>query len=229
MNESGRVIGIFTSPGETFESLNRKPTWIVPFVIVVLFGLIFGYLSADIGFKDRIALMEAQGRSSEEIEKTQSFMSGSLKYLGVIILPVGVLISWSILAGVMLIGCNSFMGGEAKFKKVFSIVAWSYLIMELGGILKSFLILSKGTTHGVTTSLAILVPLPELGEKSSLIFRFLSRLDLFTVWQLVLWIIGLSVVYRLPKEKSATFVLSLWGLYIVVTVLLGGLIPFYGR
>lgn len=116
------------------------------------------------------------------------------------------------------------MGGETSYKKVFSIVAWSSLVALLGGILKTFLILSKGTGHGVVTSLAVLLPTPPLGHKASILYRFLSKFDLFTIWTLILWIIGLAVVYRFTTKKSSTFVLSLWAIWIVLSVTLGSVL-----
>ena len=50
----GRVIGIFTSPRETFESINKKPTWLVPFLISVILTIIMTFLVIDIGLQDRI-------------------------------------------------------------------------------------------------------------------------------------------------------------------------------
>jgi hypothetical protein len=116
------------------------------------------------------------------------------------------------------------MGGETKFKKVFSVMAWSSLVGMVGQILKTFLILSKGTSRGVVTSLAILMPTPELGEKTPILYRFLSRFDLFTIWELIIWIIGLAVIYRFETKKSAMLVLSLWAIWVLISVALGGLL-----
>jgi hypothetical protein len=178
----------------------------------------------DIVMKDQIAGLEARDLTEQQMEAMRSPMEGSMKYIGVIVAPVGILIAWSVLAGVLLFGCNTILGGEGKFKKIFSVVAWSYLVMMLGGVIKSFLIVSKGTSQGVTTSLALFLPMPGIGEKASLLYRFLSRLDIFTIWQIALWIIGLAVVYRFSPKKIANFVLPLWALYIVVAVLLGSIL-----
>jgi hypothetical protein len=220
----GRIIGIFTSPGETFKSIDQKSMWLVPFLITVILTSGLSLYTMDIVMKDQIARLEARDLSEQQMEAARSQMEGAMKYIGVIIAPVGTLIVWSIFAGVLLFGCNTILGGEGKFKKVFSVVAWSYLVMVLGGVIKTFLIVSKGTSQGVTTSLALLLPMPGIGEKASLLYRFLSRLDIFTIWQIVLWIIGLAVVYRFSTKKIANFVLSLWALYIVIAVLIGSIL-----
>lgn len=221
----GRVIGIFTSPGETFKSIDQKSMWLVPFLITVILTIGLSFYTMDIVMKDQSARLEARDLTEQQMEVARSQkMEGAMKYIGVIATPVGTLIVWSVLAGVLLFGCNTILGGEGKFKKVFSVVAWSYLVMMLGGVIKSFLIVSKGTSQGVTTSLALFLPMPGIGEKASLLYRFLSRLDIFTIWQIALWIIGLAVVYRFSPKKIANFVLPLWALYIVVAVLLGSIL-----
>ncbi len=219
----GRIVGIFTSPRETFESIDRSPTWLVPFLITVIIVLVLQFLVMDIGIKDRLAAMEAQDISAERFEAAKAQMEGPMKYIQFVAIPVVTLILWAILAGILLFVGNTIMGGESKFKKIFSVVAWSSLVGLLGGILKTFLILSKGTTRGVVTSLAILLPTPEPGQ-SSVLHRLLSRFDLFTIWVLILWIIGLAVIYRFTTKKSATLVLSLWAIWIVISVALGGIL-----
>jgi len=90
--------------------------------------------------------------------------------------------------------------------------------------LRTYLVISNGTSFGVTTSLAILLPTPQVGESKTLLYRLLSRFDIFTIWTLVLWIIGLAVVYKFSTKKSATMVLTLWAIYIVLVVALGSLL-----
>ena len=225
----GRLVGIFMSPRETFDSIARKPTWLFPFIVAAILTIVMSMMVMDITLKERIADMEARGTPSEQVESAQSMMQSSIKYVSVVITPVGILVVWSILAGVLLLGCNTIMGGETKFKNVFSVVAWTSMVTILGGIVQSFLIVSKGTSQGVSTNLSLFLPLPGIGQDPSILYRLLSKFDLFVMWQLILWIIGLAVVSRLTVKKSAAFVLSLWALYIVVTVALGSVLgPIFG-
>ena len=223
MGVLGRIVGVFTSPRETFESVNQKPAWLVPFLIVVVVMIIMQFLAMDIGIKDRLAMMEARDMPAEQYEAARAQMEGPMKYIGIAIMPVAMIVIWGIIAGILLFGGNTIMGGEAKFKNVFSVVAWSSLVGALGAVIKTLLILSKGTSQGVSTSLAVLLPTPEWGQ-SSVLHRLLSKFDLFTIWELILWIVGLAVVYRFTTKKLATLVLSLWALWIVISVALGGVL-----
>ncbi len=219
----GRIVGIFTSPRETFVSIEQKPTWIVPFLIGLVFLVVFQFLTLEIQAGDRVAMMEAQDRPAEQIDAVRSQMDSPLKYIGLVVGPIAMLVVWAILAGIILFTGNTIMGGQGNFKKLFSMVGWSSLVGILGGILHLLLILPKGTSHGVTTSLAILLPTPPLGE-TPFLYRLLTKFDVFTIWNLVLWIIGISVIYRFTMKKSATLVLSLWALWIIASVALGSVL-----
>ena len=229
MGVFSRIIGIFASPKETFESLDRKPTWLVPFIIVTVLAIALQLLVIDIAMKDQVAKYEARGVPQEQLDIMQQHMTGPAKYIQLAVIPVATLAVWAILGGILLMGTNTIMGGNATFKKIYSLLAWQSLIGMAGGVLKTILILSKGTSIGVTTSLAILLPTPPLDKTAPVLYRLLSKLDVFTIWGLVLWVIGLSVMGKISTNKSATFVISLWVLWIAVSVALGGVLgPMFG-
>ena len=224
MNVFEKIIGIFTSPRDTFVAIDNRPTWLIPFFIIIVVVVISQFLVMDIAMNDQIEAMKARGLSSEQIQTAQEHMQGPMKYIGFIIAPVGILIVWLILAGILLFTGNTIMGGKAQFKNVLAIISWSSLIGIVQAALRTYLIISNGTSFGVTTSLAILLPTPQVGESKTLLYRLLSRFDIFTIWTLILWIIGLAVVYKFSTKKSATMVLTLWAIYIVLVVALGSLL-----
>jgi hypothetical protein len=230
LNAFGRIIGIFSSPKETFVSIDQKPTWLVPFLVTVIIAIGLNFLVMNIGIQDQIAKMEAMGAPSDRIEAVETQMQGPMRYIQIVAIPIVTLIIWAILSGILLFGSTTILGGEAKFKKVFSVVAWSSLVSLLGGIIKTLLILSKGTIHGVSTSLAVLLPTPGLADNPSVFYRVLSKIDIFIVWQLLLWMVGLAVINRFTPKKAATFVIPLWIFWIVVSVAVGSALgPRFGQ
>lgn len=226
-----KIVSIFISPTETFKSLDRKPDWIVPFVIVLILTLGMQYLTLDIQINDRLAMMEAQGgMSDEQLQAASAQMRGPMRYIGLITTPFAIPVVWVVLAGLLLLAANLTLGAEAevKFRKVFSMVAWSSLVSSLAIILLTALMLMKGTSLGVTTDPTPLLPAQPLGEPKTLTHRLLSKLDIFTIWQLILWTLGLSVFYRVAPQKAAIPVLSLWIIWIVVSVVAGGFLGKFG-
>lgn len=224
LNVFSRIAAIFTSPRAAFVSVNAKPSWLLPFVIMTVVIVISQYLILDISIDDRLAIMEAHDATVEQLNMVASQSEGFMKYIGLAGAPIGMLIYWAVLAGVFVFAGNTVAGGDARYKNVFAMVSWGSLIGIVGSVVGTYLILSKGTTHGVTTSLAILLPVPELGASKPLLYRLLSHADLFAIWQAVVWIHGFQVMFKFDPRKAATVVLTLWGIWIVVSVTLGGLL-----
>jgi hypothetical protein len=110
------------------------------------------------------------------------------------------------------------IGGESSFKKVFAIINWAGLIGIIGLIIMTFLVISKGTTNGVGLNLSIFLDTPPIGEEKSLLYLILSKFDVFTIWGIILWIIGLSVSYKSTVQKAAVPIISLWVLWIIISV-----------
>ena len=223
MSTFQKIIGIYTAPRQTFEAIDQQPTWFIPFLIGVIFLLILQMITIDIQMADRFTMMEAQGNlTAEQMDAARSQMSGPLKYVGLIVGPIMWLIMIVIMAGIFYLAGNLTIGGDSSFKKVFAIVAWSGLIGVISLTLMTLLILSKGTMNGVGLDLSVLLDTPAIGEEKSTLYRIFSKFDVFVIWQVILWIIGLSVTYKAAVKKAAVPILSLWALWIIVSVAFGG-------
>ena len=122
MGVMGKIVGIFSSPREAFESIDRKPSWFVPFVIGLIVFFVFQFFTLDIQVNDRIAMLEARDLPTEQMAAARSQMEGPAKYAGYIVGPIMILVVWAILSGIYLFVGNTVLGGESKFKKVFSVV-----------------------------------------------------------------------------------------------------------
>jgi hypothetical protein len=224
MSTVQKIIGIYTAPRRTFEAIDQNPTWFVPFLIGVIFFLIFQFLTVDIQMDYRIKLMEARGNiPQEQMDMARTQMQGPVKYIGFVVGPIVWLIMLVIIAGLFYVAGNIMIGGDSSYKKVFAIVAWTSLIGVVSFIIMTIIILSKGTMNGVGLDLSILLKTPAIGEEKSVLYRILSKFDVFTIWELVLYIIGLSVTYKATVKKAAMPILSLWVLWIIVSVAFSGL------
>jgi len=218
MSVVNKIIGIFTSPREALVSVNQNPSWVIPFLIGLLFFLIFQYATVDIQMADQMAKIEARDLPAAQLEAARGQMQGFGKYLGFIIGPIAILIIWVIFAACFLLLGNLMIGGETSFKKIFSMVAWTSLIGNLSLVLLIFLITSKGTTHGVAMDLSLLLTTPAVGAEPGLLYLVLSKIDFFVIWQVILWIIGLSIAYNTTTNKAVAPILTLWGLWIAISV-----------
>ena len=229
MSTMQKIIGIYTAPRQTFEAIDQNPTWFVPFIIGVVFFLIFQFLTVDLQMDYRIELMEASSDiPQEQMEIARGQMQGPLKYIGFIAGPIVWLIMIIIIAALFYVAGNLMIGGDSSFKKVFAIVAWTGLIGVISFVIITLLILSKGTIHGVALDLSILLDTPAIGEEKSVLYRILSKFDVFVIWQMVLYIIGMSVSYKSTVQKAAAPILSLWLLWIIISVAFSGFFEKFG-
>jgi hypothetical protein len=227
MSAMQKIIGIFTAPRQTFEAIDQKPTWLLPFLIGIAIFMIFQTLTVEIQMAERLEMMEAQGQlTPEQMDAARTQMTGPVKYIGFIAGPIVWLIMILIMAAIFYVAANLMIGGDSSYKKVFALVCWSGLIGSVGLMVMTLLILSKGTMQGVALDLTILLETPPIGGEKSSLYRILSNLNVFTIWQIVLWIIGLSVSYKAATKKAAVPILSLWGIWIVLSVALG---PFFDK
>jgi len=224
MGAFARIGNIFMSPSETFESIGQKPLWWVPFIIVVVVAIALQLWLMNITMQDQIAQMQARGMSPEQMDGIQERMQGPMRYMGLVMAPVAILVIWLATAGLLLLGSNVISGGIAKYSQVFGVVAWSSLITAIGGILKSVLVHIQGTSYGVSTSLAALMPVPPMGEKPDILYQFLSKMDPFMAWQVVLWGMGLAVVSKIESKNGYIIAFSLWLIWIVISIALGQLL-----
>lgn len=213
------LIGIFIKPKNALETIVEHPHWILPFVILVVFIIGMQWAIRDIVISDTVQRLQDQGLDGEKIEAIQNQLH-KMRFVNLGTIPISLGIVWLFLAGLLFFVGNTLLGGQTHFKTIFSIVAWTGLVDVLGIIIKTFLILAKGTLQGVTTSLVILLPFLQEKENPSFFYRLLSKIDFFTGWKMALWIIGLSLAYRFPISKTTRLVLILWGFLILLSVAL---------
>lgn len=222
MSIMNKIINIFVSPREAFEAINEKPTWLVPFVILTVFVLFMMFMTIDVQLSDQMKVLQARDLSEQQMEAAQSQMQGPLRYIGFIAAPIGMLIINLIIAGILLLASNLMIGGDGvTYKKIFSLVMWSGLVGIISILLTTFLAIQKGTMAGVSMDLSTLLPAVPVGESKTWLHRLLARFDLFVFWQMILWIIGLSVMYKTTIKKALTPVLTIWLIWVIAAVGLG--------
>jgi hypothetical protein len=229
MSNIQKIIGIFSAPRQTFEAIDMHPTWFLPFVIGVVFFLVFQFLTMDIQTDYRLEVMDARGDiPQEQMDMARSQMQGPVKYIGFIAGPIVMLIMLVIISALFYVAGNLMIGGDTSFKHIFAVVNWTGLIGVISLIIMTLLILSKGTMHGVALDLSILLDTPAVGEEKSVLFRILSKFDIFVIWQIVVYIIGISVAYKTTVQKAAVPILTLWGIWIIISVAFGGFFERFG-
>lgn len=222
MHESGfgRVIGVLISPEKTFRSIAERPTWVVPLLLLILISTFVGYeVGQRVDFEQQMRKeMAERGEkfSEEDFQRSVDFMEKFGKFLFLAPAIFSPLV-YLLISAVFLVAFR-LVGSEITFGRSFSVFLYAMVPWLIHGLLSLPLLLSQETLDpealqqgGILMSnLAALAP-----EGSGKVFlALLASIDLFTIWALVLLIIGYRVVARVSTATAAGFVLGLWLLYL---------------
>lgn len=220
----GRLIGVLVSPGKTFRSIAERPTWLVPFLVLVTLSLLVGWLlfgRVDPEEMVRFQLGKFADRvPPEQVEKmihdTENLTPGKRLLQTAIGLPVAAL-SYAVLSAVFL-GIFKLLGSEITFKQSFSTYLHGMTPFAVAALINLPLILTRDTvTPEEMMGGGVLVASPAIlasEETSAVIRSLLGSLNFFTLWTLALLILGYRTVARVSLAASSGTVITLWLLWV---------------
>jgi hypothetical protein len=156
--------------------------------------------------------------SDADIER----MSGMTRAMGKVSAFVGppVMVAWyAIVAGVLLLAFR-LMGGEGTYKQAFSTTLYAWMPLVLFGVIATIVIMARGSFDPmqmatlVKSNPAFLVDMKE----QPVLFALLSAIDIFTIWTVILLIVGFAALSKSSIAKSAGIVIALWIVFIVIKI-----------
>ncbi|MDQ7052993.1 MAG: Yip1 family protein [candidate division KSB1 bacterium] len=215
MSVSGRFFGVIVSPQATFQNIARFPNWVVPLIVVAIAGMLSGYFLQDtIVQMAREQIAQNPNLTPEQVEQAVSRMEGFTRLSAWLMPLITTPIMFLIIAGILMLTGNVFLGAEATFRQVFSVVSWSAVITVLSSIINVPFMRSSGELNSLT-NLTFLAPNADM---KSATFFLLQQLDLFYIWWVVLMGMGMAAVYNFTVKKGITIVVSWWLVYILVSL-----------
>lgn len=228
-NSFSRIAGVFFAPGETFASIVRRPDFVVPLVILLVISLLTGVIVAQkVDFKELARdAIEAQPRAKnlppDILQKQVNMTAGFMKVAsyGSPIISTLVMV---ILAAILFAAFKIF-GGEGDFLQALSITVYAWYPNLIRAIVSVVALLSKKTLtmyalqNPVASNIGYFIN-PKLHPIAA---AFWSSIDLFTIWTIVLLIIGFAAMSRFSRMKSAVIILSLWAVKILFSVAAGAM------
>ena len=230
-NSFGRIFGVLFSPTATFESIVRRPTWILPLILIVVFavGVIFTF-SQRVGWRNFMIRQDQQSsRTQKQMESmteeqrenlinTQTKVAPIFGYIGV---TLGLFIAAVVVAAVLMLAFNLIHGTKIGFVPSLGIVSYSWVPGIIGGLLGILILFLKDPS---TVDLEHLVAsnggsfLADDAPKWML--TLFTAFDLFAFWNMILMAIGFSAAD--PKKvsfgKALGTVVGVWLIYVIVKV-----------
>ena len=214
-----RLIGVLTSPAETFRRLTARPRWLGALLVVTVVPslLWFWFLTTESGqtaFLDQqVRQMESFGQTVTDeayagIERSLTFMpyvvGGSTLVFG----PIMTLI----IAGILFAVFNAGLGGDASFKQMLSTVTHAGVVPLVQAL---FTIPLNLVRESMTSPTNLFVFFPML-EEGSAVARFLGMIDLFLIWWIAVLAIGLAVLYR---RRTGPIFIGLMTTYVAIALI----------
>jgi hypothetical protein len=232
MGEFSRITGVFFDPKKTFEDIAKRPTWIVPLVLIMIAVLAVSVTMAQrIGW-ERIVRhgMEASSRAQQMTpEQREQGVAMGVKiasimgYVGIIFVPV----IYVIMAGVLLGVASGIFSAGVRFKQVFAVVCYASLTGVIQSILTIVVICLKNPDEFNSQNPLAFNPAAFMdpGTSSKFLYSLATSLDLFYLWTILLMAVGLKAAAgkKLSFGGALFAVVLPWAVYVLGKSALAGL------
>jgi hypothetical protein len=223
----GRIIGVFTSPKQTFASIAERPSWVAPLLLMIALATCVGALlntKMNWGEYIRHKAEENPRFSQMSEEQKDQAVGGQVKFwasfsygVGMVAVPISVLLFALIYWG----SFDLFRGAGLRYGQAFAITTHAFLPTAISSILALIILPLKAygdvdPENVVATSLKAY--LPESAPKPLLALG--GSLELFFIWCLVLVAIGFAAANPKKIKVGASFgiVFGLWAVWVLAKV-----------
>ena len=220
-----RIAQVFFSPAKLFDALRERPAWIGAVVGLIVVGVAAQLLTPVLVSEEVLRSMvetqferftppgadeAAQAQIEAQIEATLARGPVANSVTAVVATPI----TLAVITGLLLIAFNVVMGGEARFKQLFSASAHALFIYTAGGLV-SIILMAFGSEN------PILTPGLFLPEADGFIGNFLNGINVFSVW--TCGVLGVAVSRIYPGRSVAAGTVYLLVLYLLVVAALAAL------
>ena len=231
MNDSslGRLLGALVSPGATFRSIAARPTWAVPFVLMVALSLVLGYLVLD--RIDYEQLLHQQNEKSGQMTAEQMDQQATRLHnmTPALAAAQSLLVSPALFLFIALLFWVGFrlVGSEMTYKASLSTSLHALLPSAVASLLtipvilqrKSLTVAESRAGGFLASNLAALAP-----EGTGAALRaLLGSMDLFNVWVVALLLIGYGAVAKVSRTATTAVVVTLAVAALALKILLAAL------
>jgi Yip1 domain len=215
-----RLIGVYFSPGETFQEIGRAPRLLLPLIALVLVTSVASYIVLSrIPEEVSMRIIEQQvqqqvdsGRINQEQANQQKerMIKGMTFFRGVapFFAAVFSIVMALFFAGLVKLASLIF-GGENNFKPLFTVALYSILAVSiLSSILFIILVFIKPADefdweNPIPSNLAAFLSVAGIAGLPKFLKTFLSYVDVFYIWRLILLAIGFAAVSKKLKTSTA--------------------------
>ncbi|MEO8505248.1 MAG: YIP1 family protein [Acidobacteriota bacterium] len=226
MEESafGRLIGAIVSPVKTFASIALRPTWLAPMAALVLAAVLVTLVVTP-RMDMRSIIKQSIEESGRDLtpEQMDNAVEQGAKFakigpiVGIIAQPIVLLI----IALVFWVGFK-LAGGEFGFGTSFSVTTHAMLPGVLSALLSIPVVMNKPTLgyDEVKTGSFLMSNLGAFAPTGThrALVSLLSSIDVFSIWTLILLVIGYRAAAKVSKGTAIGVVVGAWAVYVLCKV-----------
>ena len=218
-----RLAGVLFAPADTFEDIARRPDFLVPLLFIVLLSYVTTFILVPRMDWDAVTAQQADAMRAKNPNIGEADIARIAKFTKAIgtvtayVMPVLQIVWFVVVAGVLLLAVRLF-GGQGTFGQAFSVTLYSWIPLVLNSVVLAIVAFARAKID--PTTMATLVKsnpafLVDLKEQPVL-FSLLSSFDIFTIWTLILLIIGFAVLSKSSRAKTAMVVIGMWIMLVLI-------------
>ena len=217
-----RVIGVLWKPREIFDAIAARPTWgLAMLVLVVLSGLSAAIWIPSIDVEELIRRQIESSQQNVDAARLETIIEYTSRLRWVMFLGPVLVFQPIALAVVAFVFYLVFRvtGSEQRYDQSLGVTTHAFMPLGVAALLSIPLLLGSGSISSeevmngniLASNLGFLA-----GDDASPAWAtFLSSLDFFSVWSLILLWIGYRRTTQLPGLSVAISVVAMWGLWIL--------------
>lgn len=223
----GRIIGVFFSPKVTFEDIVRKPSWVLPMVLITLLSVAVSFsINQRINWHEFMTQQIEKSPSAAQMspEQKEQRIEGGTKFSPPFTYCIGLLgpIIATLIVALVMWGAYSLIGGAStNFGTSFGITSHAFLTGLISSPLFILVLYLRpfGTVdleNPVAANLAAVLP----DDSAKWLVALCKSIDVFSFWTLILLAIGFAATSpkKLKGGKSFTIAFSVWAVFVLIRV-----------
>jgi hypothetical protein len=230
LSQVERVVDTFVAPTKTFTDIRRNASWWLPFLLSILVSLAFvTSIDRKIGFDqvaqsnvNRSAQTQQRMSALTDAQREQSIhtIAGFTRVVSYLYPVIGLIFA-VICAGILMLTFNFGLGAKASYKEYLAVWFYAGLPFLIKLLLAAIAIFAgvSAEQFDINNPVGTNVGWYLTSDVPLWLRTLFSSADIFTLWVVVLLIIGCSTIARVKRSSAAIVIIGWW-----VLIILGGTI-----
>lgn len=214
-----RFGAIFARPAEAWAGLDTHAQWWFPLLVMIVVSTAFAAALHDRAIIPMVTarwddMVESGQMTPEAAERARASLDQPVMRT---IMVAQQAVMWPILMVVAALGVwasvGFMLGAKMTFRQAFEVATWSSLVLIPGQIITGAIAWSRGSLQDVHLGLAALLPdTSSPGRVMAGVIAFLDAIGPFSIWWVVVAILGAAALSRAPRPAVAR---AMVGVYLV--------------